>query len=240
MSSAVVEAALLALRSDDAGVRSDAARTLGQHGECADAGPALMSMVDDADDLVRAEAVDALGVLGYEAAVDAVRNRLRSDRSALVRAAAAETLGDLGGDAALPDLVGGLDDPDAAVRAFAASSLGLLGGAEILPALDTRLRIEGEPGVRVELQGARARLGAPGALAALRSTFDDMDEDLGVNMLNLWDDLVSRRCPPDLATEAPEIVAALARAATRFPLLRQQAHALVDRVSSCAPAAPAG
>jgi HEAT repeat protein len=225
-----IDAALQQLASPDPAVRADAIRRIAADDDPSHAGPAIAALLTDGDELVRAEAADAVGQLGYQAAVDVVRGLLRSDGSALVRAAAAETLGDLGQPAALAELVGALDDEDSAVRGYAANAIGLLGTASMLPVLDLRLGVEPVPSVRVELIGGRYRLGAPDALAELIAVLDAMDLDLGYNVLNVWDDLTSRRQPAALAQDAPDIAAALDRVAVRLPELRGHAELVMNRL----------
>jgi HEAT repeat protein len=220
------------LESPDPAARADAIRALAAGGEPAQVGPLIAALLADSDELVRAEATDVLGELGYGPALDAIRALLRADRSALVRAAAAESLGDLGQPSALVELVGALDDDDAAVRAYTANSVGLIAGPESIPSLELRLGVEPEPSVRVELHGARYRLGAPGALAELIALLDGMDLDLGYNVLNVWDDLISRRKPSTLEADALAIVAALTRVGSRISELRGHANSLAVQLAT--------
>jgi len=96
--------------------------------------------------------------------------------------------------------------------------------------MDLRLGVESAQAVLAELHGARYRLGAPGALTALLGLLDAMDGDLGVNVLNVWEDLTRRRPPPTLMTDAPVIAAALGRVAHRLPGLRLHADELAARL----------
>lgn len=239
MSATDLTEALTHLHAVDVSERLDAITTLASQGPAELVGPALVGMLEDPDVLVRAEAADALGALRYEPAWEAVQRLLKSDPSALVRACAAETLGDLGHPEVIPDLLRALRDEDDAVRGFAANSLGLLGTAALVPALESALAAEVAPSVRAELQGACYRLGVESALENLLEVLATMSEDLGVNVLNVWSDLLTRRLPPSLPRDAPRILAALAPVAARLPLLRGQADDLHARLRGLTAAPPA-
>jgi HEAT repeat protein len=173
------------------------------------AGPVLLRLLADPEVYIRAEATDGLGVIGYAPAVGSVAERLRNDAAAVVRAAAAETLGDLGDSSAVPDLLHALDDADRAVRGYAANALGLVGTAESIPLLESRVAAEASPATQAELYGALYRLGAAGALASLLNLITSADDDLAPNLLNVVEDLVTRRQPRGLPTDVPAISDAL-------------------------------
>jgi HEAT repeat protein len=231
---APVKSLLDGLRSADEAVRAESARALGTCGDGVTAGPALVQMLDDTSELVRADAIEALFQLDFKEAIPAVSRLLQADESALVRACAAETLGDMGDGAVVAVLGSALGDEDGAVRAYAANAVGLLGSTEHLPLLDARLAIEQVASVRVELHAARARLGAPGALAEIVAVLETMDEDLGINVLNACEDLARRRHPPDLDAERPALARALSDVADRFPLSRRQAQSIIEQLMSVA------
>jgi HEAT repeat protein len=167
----------------------------------------------------------------YPAAVAPLAERLRQDTNATVRAAAAESLGDLGNADAVPSLLAALGDTDAAERGYAANSLGLLGTAEIAPAMAKRLGEEPSPATQGELFGALYRLGAADALRSLLALLSTAKPDLAVNLLNVLDDVVTRRQPERLAADAPFIREALIELGNRAPSLVSHAAALRAKLS---------
>ena len=209
------------LKSGDSVVRTTAARALGNLGvkDSEAAGAALLDLLNDPEMIVRSEAVDALGILGYAPAVGAVKALLLNDPESLVRASAAETLGDLGDADALAELELALGDSDAAVRGYAANSIGLLGAPPMLPKLQNHAEGEQSPEVKAELYGARYRLGSAADLDALLKLLEADDEGPAANILNILNDLSSRKVPPTLVADAPRIRAALTTLAQRTPLL---------------------
>jgi HEAT repeat protein len=223
------------LASSNAAVRSTAAQALGHLGrlEPEIAGPALLQVLADWEDIVRSAAVDALGVLGYRPALGLIRSLLRTDLEPLVRASAAETLGDLGDPQALADLELALHDVDEAVRAYAAGSIGLLGTPQWLPRLQAAIEAESSPSVKAELLGAKYRLGAGDDLEQLLNVLETAEETPATVILNLLTDMTERRRPPSLAADAPRLRVALTALAQRLPILRLQAEQLIAHLIKC-------
>ena len=230
---AVVEA----LESRDTMVRATAASALGALGvkDSEMAGAALLSVLNDPEAIVRSEAADALGILGYEPAADPVKRLLVHDPEPLVRAAAAETLGDLGDSNALAELELALRDADESVRGYAANSIGLLGGPQLLPKLQSYAGSEQSGRVKAEFHGARYRLGAGEDLDALLKLLDDADEITGANILNVLNDLTSRKLPATLAADAPRIRTSVTAFAQRVPLLSADAEQVLARLGKADP-----
>jgi hypothetical protein len=79
------------------------------------------------------------------------------------------------------------------------------------------------------LDAVRAILRADSS-ALVRAAAAETLGDLGVNILNIWDDLTRRRHPPTLTLDAPMIVAALDRVVHRLPALRPHAEELAARL----------
>lgn len=196
------------------------------------AGPALVRLLADPDEYIRAEAADALGAIGYAPAGAPLAERLLADENATVRAAAAETLGDLGDVTAVPALLHALADGDRAVRGFAANALGLIGTPELAPTLWRCVEREPSAATRGELFGALYRLGSTGALAALLDLLAAADSDLATNLLNTVEDLIARRQPAGLASDAAGIDRALSALERRLALVASRAAAVRARLSS--------
>ena len=189
-----------------------------------------MDVLNDPEVIVRSEAVDALGVLHYTPAVWAVKALLLNDPD-LVRASGAETLGDLGDASALVELELALHDADTAVRGYAANSIGLIGAPPMLPTLHSYAEAEQSPEVKAELYGARYRLGAACDLNMLLDLLENADEGLAVNILNVLNDLSSRKVPSTLAADAGRIRTVVTTVAQRIPLLSGDAEQLLARLN---------
>jgi HEAT repeat protein len=211
------------LSSEDAVVRSTGALALGYLGreQQGTVGPALVALLDDPEIIVRSDAVEAIGRLHYAQATTQIAIILRADPDPLVRADAAETLGDLGpNDLALAALVAALTDPDDTVRAFAAISIGLIGTSMDLQTLADALERESSSHVKAELHGAQYRLGEREALASLLALLNVADESLGTIVLNLLEDLLTRKVSPAVASDSADIRTALDNLTQRLPPLR--------------------
>lgn len=194
-------------------------------------GPALAALLNSDEELVRNAAADVLGRLGYWPAADRLIDTLARDPSPLVRASCAESLGDFGDRAALPALRAALGDEDAAVRGYAANSIGLVGDAQDLPVLERALASEPTAEARAEIHGARYRLGAADGLDGLLGLLGAADELTIINMLNVLDDLITRKSPANLAVDAPRISEAVRASAERFAILKGQTTPLLERLA---------
>ena len=106
------------------------------------------------DDLNSAEAVDLLG-MNDEQFHERFRYTAlsRPKRSGLLRNAAI-VLGNSGDRRAVPSLIRSLNDCEPLVRGAVAWALGRLGGADAMAALQSRLNVEDNADVEVELRVA--------------------------------------------------------------------------------------
>lgn len=139
-----VAALARALEDSDAGVRSEAARALGQLGPAAaPAAPALVGAMEDESSVVRGRAARALSAIAHEpvAAPDitvrALLEGVRGSGEALMPDAGLVDALAILGPPAVPHVVVALQDGDAGVRWHAAAALMRLGHAasETTPAL---------------------------------------------------------------------------------------------------------
>ncbi len=192
---------------------------------------AVEALLQDEDYLVRSRAIAALGYLAYQPAAPLIATLLQEDPDELVRAEAAETLGDLGARAALPALQAALaQDPDESVRAYAAIAIGLLEDPASPAWLQERQADEPSLRVQVEILGARYRLGDTAALPPLLALLATADEDLATRMLNVFDDLLTRRPLPAVRADAAAIEAALDAVGARAPILQGHVEKLRDHL----------
>jgi HEAT repeat protein len=220
-----VPAILPLLDATDQAVRVNAVYALGALGRehVGTVGPALVALLGDPDPLMRSEAMTALGMLAYRPAAQPIAELLQHDVDAQVRAEAAEVLGDLDDTDVLPGLHAALArDPDESVRTYAANSIGLLGEPPSHAVLQECLTNEASPHVQAEILGARYRLGDAAALPPLLALLHAADEGLGACVLELLKDLLTRRVPPAIASDAPALATALAAVSARVPALQQQ------------------
>ncbi|MBV9880635.1 MAG: HEAT repeat domain-containing protein [Gemmatirosa sp.] len=168
--------ALAAALHDDAsvGVREMAAWGLAEAGAGATARDALSAAARaDADAGVRFSAVWALGSLGDARSADVLTAALR-DASAEVRTAAVWALGTVRPSQAPSALVAMLGDRDARVRRLTAWALFTIADPATAPALQSAMRAESDPALRVADVRALAALG-DGAVDALRDLIESRD-----------------------------------------------------------------
>lgn len=215
-------------------VRANAVYALGALGarHVDTAGPALLALLEDPEALLRSEAITALGILRYHPAAERIAALLEHDPDPLVRAEAAETLGDMGAFEIVAALHTALArDPDESVRTYAANAIGLLGDPPSHAVLQECLSGEESVHVKAEILGARYRLGDTAALPPLLALLGTNDQDLIACLLNLLEDLLTRRQPAALATDAGALAAALDQVTARLP--GTQAH--VDQLRAHLP-----
>ncbi|WP_428267751.1 HEAT repeat domain-containing protein [Haliangium sp.] len=220
--------------SSDADARSSAARALGEAEaeHAAVAGPALTTLLCDADDSVRNEAAEALGLLRYQPAREELERVLKCDGDWIVRASAAEALGELADPQALDTLIAALADDARPVRSYAALAIGLMGESARLPAVRARLDVEAAVGTRAELIAAAMRLGDATVLDNLLTLTDDADPDALPCVLETVEDLLTRKTPTILIARAPEVSAWLAALGLRTPIISRHAAALSARLAA--------
>jgi HEAT repeat protein len=219
------------LNSPDEGVRSVAAEALGFLGteDSQSVGSALIKLLDDPEPLVRDDALWALVELRYTPALKSVRCLLQNDTDLCVRASAAEALGLIGNNRDIEILELTLQrDPDDIVRSYAALSVGLLGSTSLIPNLEMYLREESDLHVRIELLGASYRLGKAEALNSLIDLTETVDMDSSVVLLNVFEDLVTRKLPPTISTDAENIRDSLNALARRFPLYKTHVQGILS------------
>ncbi|MEQ8958210.1 MAG: HEAT repeat domain-containing protein [Coleofasciculus sp. C2-GNP5-27] len=221
------------LHSSDEGIRFCAAEALGDLGEkeIESVGSALINLLVDPKELVRSGATDSLGILAYKPARDSIESLLLNDSAPLVRASAAETLGDLGDPDALDTLKSAMQDPDEAVRSYAANSLGLVGKPDLLPQLQTYIESEDSLEVKAELLAAKYRLGDTEAMKSLLTFLENADEDLATVMLNILGDLIDRKIPLTITSDASEICQVLNLLEKRFPLLARHSQNIIAKLA---------
>ncbi len=228
------------LSSPDDVVKFTAIQALGELGKenKQQVGSELIKLLTHPEEIVRSEAIDALGILGYSPAVQSVRSALQNDSSALVRASAAETLGDLGDSSVLNDLELSLDDPDESVRAYAVNSFGLLAKSSAASNLANRLHLESSIRVKAEILGAQYRLGSSEAFESLLDLINIADNDLATPLLNILEDLLERKTPAKLSTDAASICESLNRLAQRLSMQRLHAEEIIAKLQSISVISP--
>lgn len=221
------------LHSSDEGIRFCAAEALGDLGEneIESVGSALIDLLVDPKELVRSGATDSLGILAYKPARDSIESLLLNDSAPLVRASAAETLGDLGDPDALDTLKSAMQDPDEAVRSYAANSLGLVGKPDLLPQLQTYIESEDSLEVKAELLAAKYRLSDTEAMKSLLTFLENADKDLATVMLNILGDLIDRKIPLTITSDASEICQVLNLLEKRFPLLAHHSQSIIAKLA---------
>jgi HEAT repeat protein len=214
--------------SFDPGVRANVAYALGTLGSCETVASALISLLEDPEDMVRVDAIQSLEALRCAECVPHLIRRLASDPDGLVRLQAAETLGTLGDRAALPALTSALRDPDEGVRSYAAQSLGQLGERGVMPELRALLAVEQDSMVRASVYQALYQLGDEQALASLLEGVDGVDDLMASVMLRM----AARVTRPPQAELLRSKLQALRRSR---PALEANAESLLSQVPGPAP-----
>jgi HEAT repeat protein len=202
--------ALIAALGDANGlfVRQSAAVALERIGPAAaEAVPALIQALGDADENVRAKAAVALGRIG-PAAAEAVPALIQAlgDADENVRAKGAVALGGIGPAAAeaVPALIAALGDANENIRESAAWALGKIGpaAAEAVPALIAALG-DTDKDVRAKAIAALRWIG-PAAVPALIQALSSADENVRANAVRALEKrrLASPDRSPTTAAEA--------------------------------------
>jgi HEAT repeat protein len=163
-------------------------------------GQALALMLFDESSLVRCDTIYALSDLNYKLATENIEKLLIDDIDWLVRVAAAETLANLatkGEFGTITTLERALDDPIQSVRSFAACSIGLIGvqNPTLIKNLDIHLISEESIGTKVEIIGAKCRLGFDDDFLRIFELFMIAEEEDFSRILNCIEDLSSRNVP---------------------------------------------
>lgn len=222
------------LQSRDTVVRSTVAEALGYLGAKKPelTGAALINLLADPDDIVRSDAIDALGQLAYVPASTPISRLLLVDTSPTVRASAAEALGDIGTQKAIPSLLRALNDLDGSVRAYAANALGLLGDQSVLSHLQKSIHREPSIVVKAEYYGALSRLGSKESLNTLLDLLANANQDQAINMLQIIDDLSSRKVPSGIYSIIDQMEASLKKIVQQFPILQGDVNTILKQLSN--------
>lgn len=198
-------------------------------------GSALMTMLDDSDDMIRNEVVEALARLEYAPALEKVKYLLRHDSDWVVRASAAEALSDLaevGNPEVLAELKLALDDPIEPVRSYAACSIGLVGTPtpDLLNTLAMYLSSEEYLATKAEILAARYRLGVREDLLKLLQLLNNDDEHLTGILLTILEDLTERKVPETLIEDLPSVQKALIQVPRSFPIFSNHVEKIIAQL----------
>jgi HEAT repeat protein len=169
---------------------ANAARVLGLRGD-AEAGPALVELLDHGHWLVRANAATALARIRPDGAGASMLARLRKEKAPRTRIALIDALSDLRHGDALKEILVDLGASDWQVRVTAAHALGRLGLMEAVPDLVARLECDGGR-VRAECRDALKRISR-----------DDLGDKPG-HWRDWWNRRKGRPAPPP-PPEEPEV-----------------------------------
>jgi hypothetical protein len=172
-----VEYLLPMLEDESAGVRSIAARALGDV-PAERAVPALVAVLDDPDENVRGNAVQALGAIGSADGVEPVLQLLQ-DEVEWVRIRAIHTLAMLGAEEAIAAAIDLLSSDDGRTRNRGIEILGIMGSHRGLPAAVQALQDE-SAWVRQSAVIALIQIGSPDAREALEAATHDDDWEVRV------------------------------------------------------------
>jgi beta-lactamase regulating signal transducer with metallopeptidase domain len=160
------------LSDEDAGMRNQAAHSLGQMEDAGAVDALSMTVVSDASAKVRGQAAWALGMIESPAAVGALSQALSADDSASVQSQAAWALGMIEDEGGVTALSGALGAPSSDVRSQAAWALGMIESDQGVGALVAALQDDSQS-VRSQaawalgmIESADAVIGLAGALAA--------------------------------------------------------------------------
>lgn len=170
-----IEAIIVLLKDEFAGVRSSAAQALIEIGDNS-AVEALIDALRDKDRLVRVYSAQALGNIGDKRAIQPLTVLLK-DISQEVRLSAANALSKLADSSAVEALIYALEDLSQYVRAISANALGNIGDKRAIEPLMIAIN-DKESNVRVASFEALAKIGVPNPveflIAGLRKKDDGM------------------------------------------------------------------
>lgn len=227
------------LDSPEANVRERSVEALGWLGnkDKEVVGSALITMLDDSDDMIRNEVVEALARLEYTPALEKVKYLLRHDSDWVVRASAAEALSDLaevGNSEVVAELELALDDPVEPVRSYAACSIGLLGAPtpELLNTLQMYLSSEEYLATKAEILAARYRLGVREDLLKLLQLLNNDDQHLTGILLTILEDLTERKVPETMIEDLPSVQNALIQVPRSFPIFSNHVEKIIVQLES--------
>jgi HEAT repeat protein len=166
------------LKDPDALVRQYSAWALGNLGEdvTEQAGPPLVSLLEDPSPGVRAAAGQGIGQLRASEQVVRLLMRAAQHRDPEVRLASIRALAWLEARPAYPVLLAALEDPEARVRQAAIAALGELGDDRSVRFIAERLHKDPDPAVRSEAAFRLGKLGGPAVIPLLQvAAKDDRD-----------------------------------------------------------------
>lgn len=172
-----VDLLLPMLEDESAGVRSIAARALGDV-PTERALPALVGVLDDPDENVRGNALGALGAIGSEDAVGPLLEML-DDEEGWIRVGAARALATLGAEEAIAAATDLLASPDGRTRHAGVEILGIIGSERGMPAAVQALQDE-SAWVRQSAVIALLQIESPGARGALEEATEDEDWEVRI------------------------------------------------------------
>jgi HEAT repeat protein/beta-lactamase regulating signal transducer with metallopeptidase domain len=174
---------ITALNDTDAGVRLEAAQSLGQMEDSLAVAALTRALRSDSDARVRKMAAWALGNIEDESAVSALVQALKIDKDIEVRRTSVWALGQIEDESAVPALAESLRDSDAEVRKLSVWALGQIEDASAVPALLNALK-GSDIEVRRQAVWALGQIedesAVPGLAAALR------DGDAEVRSQAIW------------------------------------------------------
>ncbi|MCI0486522.1 MAG: HEAT repeat domain-containing protein [Blastocatellia bacterium] len=190
LKSRIVDAFIMALKDEDAGVRQQAASSLGSSGDPRAVEP-LMAAARDANSHVRQQAIASLGDLSDKRAVDIVLTALK-DESPHVRQQAAAALGDLRDGRAVDPLIAALKDENTHVRQQVVAALGDLGDKRAVEGVILALKDE-NPHVRQQAAASLGDLRDPRALMPLIAAAKDANPYVRSQVISALGDLGDSR-----------------------------------------------
>lgn len=161
-----------ALSDRDAGVRLEAAQSLGQMEDTAAVAALARALRNDADASVRKMAAWALGNIESSDAVPALVHALRNDRDLEVRRTSVWALGQIEDASAVEALSEALKSGDVEMRQQAAWALGEIEDASAVSALAAALR-DSDAEVRKQSVWALGQIESPAAVAPLSAFVND-------------------------------------------------------------------
>ena len=165
------------LEDESAGVRSTAARALGDL-QAERAIPALVAVLDDPDENVRGNAVGALGAIGSEDSVEPLLGML-DDEEGWIRIRVVRVLAVLGAEESIDAAVELLSSDDGRTRHTGVEILGIMGSQRGMPAAVQALQDE-SAWVRQSAVIALLQIGSPEAREPLEAATEDDDWEVRV------------------------------------------------------------